>query len=433
MSTSSTPLGFLQGFKESHLTLERSWLKAAVAVTMLTANFLLSGCGGPPSPNPHIQHVAVIDAGSSGSRVVLYERMFQGDALQVEQRFADSGGLALSGFESTPGDAGPLGVKPLLDKLVANLQVSGVSPALVEVHFLATAGMRLVEGRNPAAANAIYDSVRSTLARSGLKLGRIGTLSGIEEGLFAWIDLNEIAGNFKTGREATLGLLEVGGASAQIAFATTAQDNRAVSVSVKGKSHRVFSQSWLGLGQDQARVSMIRLNQAGSGLTNNVCYPDNTGQAGGLQAFDVGIEGLFIDSGRYDFAACSELYDAQLRGMRVREVTTVPGFSASTLVGASSVSFALTDWRATDDVGKLGSHLQANCTGPDAYGNQVLPFLGRTAPGNRFAQNACANGTFMQALVFGAQGLGLLPWQFGVQIDKGQSINWTRGVVLIDP
>jgi hypothetical protein len=187
MSTSSTPLGFLQGFKETHSTLERSWLKAAVAVIMLTGNFLLLGCGGPPSPDPHIQHVAVIDAGSSGSRVVLYERMFQGDALQVEQRFEDSGGLALSGFESTPGDAGPLGVKPLLDKLVANLQVSGVSPALVEVHFLATAGMRLVEGRNPAAATAIYDSVRSTLARSGLKLGRIGTLSGIEEGLFAWI------------------------------------------------------------------------------------------------------------------------------------------------------------------------------------------------------------------------------------------------------
>lgn len=397
---------------------------------MLTGGFLISGCGGVHENLADDLHIAVIDAGSSGSRIVLYERLHQGDSLQVEQRFADSGGLALSSFESNPAEAGPLGVQPLLDNLLASLPARAIAPGSVKVHLLATAGMRLVEGRNPAAAAAIYDSARNTMARSGLKLGRIETLSGVDEGLFAWLDLNELAGNFNSDRTATLGMLEIGGASAQIAFATRAHDSRAVSVSVKGSIYRVLSVSWLGLGQDQARLSMIGLAQTDAGMTNNVCYPDNTGQAGGLSAFDAGINGLLIDSGMYDFAACSALYDRLFRAMRVRDVTTVSEFSATNLVGVSAVKFTLSDWRATSDPAMLGRQLQNGCTGLDAYGKQVLPLLGQSAPGNYFAQNACANGTYLQALVFGPEGLGLRPDQLRVDIGKDQSVNWTRGVAL---
>lgn len=407
----------------------RLWHLGVLALLFL-ATLGLSGCGGSRHEGGGTPYVAVIDAGSSGSRLVLYERVRKGPVLQVEQRFADSGGLALSGFESAPAEAGPQGVQPLLDKLLATLRTSAVLPAQVEVHLLATAGMRLVEGRDRAAAAAIYDSARATLAASGLRVGRVETLSGVDEGLFAWVDLNELAGNFRADAQGTLGLLEVGGASAQIAFATALQDSRAVTVSVNGKSHRVFSQSWLGLGQDQARLSMIGQGAPGAGLQDNACYPDNSSQAGGLQAFDAGIGGLFIASGRYDFAACSALYDALLRSLRLREVTTVPGFAGAALVGVSAVTFTLSDWQAGDDPGTLGRRLQQQCSGPDAYGSQVLPFLGRAAPGNRFAQNACANGSYVQALLFGPEGLGLQPGQLRSTVGAGLNVNWTRGVAL---
>ena len=430
MSTTTAFWDALQKSNGSTFTHARTWLKVLGAVLMLTGSFLISGCGGVHENLADDLHIAVIDAGSSESRIVLYERLRQGDSLQVEQRFDDSGGLALSSFESDPAEAGPMGVQPLLDNLLVSLRARAISPESVKVHLLATAGMRLVEARNPAAAAAIYDSARSTMARSGLRLGRIETLSGVDEGLFAWLDLNELAGNFNADRTATLGLLEIGGASTQIAFATRAQDSRAVSVTVKGKSYRVLSLSWLGLGQDQARLSMIGLAQTDAGMTNNACYPDNTGQAGGLRAFDAGINGLLIDSGRYDFAACSALYNTLLRGNRVREVTTVSEFAATSLVGVSAVKFALSDWQATSDPAMLGRQLQDSCTGLDAYGKQVLPLLGRSAPGNYFAQNACANGTYVQALVFGPEGFGLRPDQLRVDIGKDQSVKWTRGVAL---
>lgn len=205
-----------------------------------------------------------------------------------------------------------------------------------------------------------------------------------------------------------------------------------MNVTANGRSYRVLSLSWLGLGQDQARLSMINRSAPGAGFKDNACYPDNTSQAGGLQVFDAGVGDLFIASGRFDFSVCNALYDELLRALRVREVTTVPGFAGASLVGVLAVSFAMSDWQASLDPGALGPQLQQRCTGPDAYGTQVLPFLGRTAPGNRFAQNACANGTYVHALMFGPHGLGLRPDQLRTQVGPGLSVNWTRGVALAD-
>ncbi len=393
---------------------------------------VLAGCGGHSGETEVARFVAVIDAGSSGSRIVLYERIREAQAFKVEQRYTDTGGQALSSFENTPQLAGPTGVQPLIDKLQQALKPLNTPNTAVELHLLATAGMRLVEARNPAAAQAIYESARAVISASGLKAGRVETLSGTDEGLFAWLDLNDLAGHFRNASTPALGIVEVGGASTQIAFATSDEHSPAVTVSVQGKNYRVFSQSWLGLGQDQARLSMIRLhqNRMRPDDAGNPCYPDNVSQAGGLTAFDAGIEGLFIAIGGFDFAACSSLYDAVLSPLRVRQVAEMPGFANVSLVGVSAVNFALQDWQAASAPDMLSGQVQDRCTGTDAYGGQVLPFLGRTAPGNRFAQNACANGTYVHALLFGPQGLGIRPTQLKSETAAGFSVNWTRGVAL---
>lgn len=399
---------------------------------LLLTLVLLAGCGGNAGEAAFTRFVAVIDAGSSGSRLVLYERIRDGQGIKVEQRLTDTGGQALSSFESNPQQAGPAGVQPLIDKLQQALKTLNTPNSAVELHLLATAGMRLVEARNPAAAQAIYESARSVISASGLKPGRIETLSGTDEGLFAWLDLNDLAGHFRNGTPPALGIVEVGGASAQIAFATTEDYRPGVSVSVQGKTYRVFSQSWLGLGQDQARLSMIRLHQRQTTADDagNPCYANNTSQIGGLTAFDAGIEGVFIALGDFNFQACQSLYDAVLSPFGVGAVVAVPGFDNVSLVGVSSVNFALQDWQASAAPGMLAVQLQARCTGPDAYGAQVLPYLGRNPPGNRFAQNACANGTYAHALLFGPQGLKLRPAQLQSESAAGVSVNWTRGVAL---
>lgn len=137
---------------------------------------VLAGCGGHSGETDVARFVAVIDAGSSGSRIVLFERIREGQVLKVQERFFDTGGLALSSFEDKPQQAGPDGVQPLIDKLQQALKPLNTPHADVELHLLATAGMRLVEARNPAAAQAIYASAISVISASGLKTGRVETL-----------------------------------------------------------------------------------------------------------------------------------------------------------------------------------------------------------------------------------------------------------------
>ena len=121
--------------------LSKRWTK--LSVLLLTA-WLVAGTGSASPRN----YTAVIDAGSSGSRVHLYERTVVGVNAEVRSIFSKQGGRPMSSFAASPNDAGPIGVKPLLDELSAALAGINVLPHQVHVHLLATAGMRLIEERN---------------------------------------------------------------------------------------------------------------------------------------------------------------------------------------------------------------------------------------------------------------------------------------------
>lgn len=387
---------------------------------------LLTGCGGYWESGDPLRYVAVIDAGSSGSRIYLYERTWVGSELRVEQLLTDTGGQALSGFASNPAAAGPQGVQPLIDKLTARLDQLGLARDQVQLNLLATAGMRLVD--EPASA-AIYSSARNTIAASGLRVGRTETLTGQYEGVYAWVDVNNLAGRLTGGVSTPVGIVEVGGASAQVAFASEADDSQVASVSVHGRPYRVFSVSWLGLGQDQARKAMINGTGAGAGTSNNACFPNNAAGVGGT-SFDAAVGGLSVASGSYDFSQCSGLYANVLAPFNVGALAMVPGFADAQLVGVSSASIALSDWRASSDASQLGANLAVQCAGVNAYGNQVVSFLGQD-PASKFTQNACANGTYVHTLLFGSQGLGLAAGRISASTTLGiASSTWTRGFVL---
>lgn len=389
----------------------------------------LVACGALVDPNPY---VAVIDAGSSGSRVYLYQRSQSGSQTRTELLYSEAGGLAMSSFETNPTEAGPKGVQPLLTTLRAKLAQLGIDEAQVSIHLLATAGMRLVEQRNPDAAATLYNSVRNTLASSRMRVGRVETMSGQLEALYAWANANYLSGTFSGSGKTPVGIIEVGGASAQLAYVTSASaaDSNIISVVIDGRSYRVYGISWLGLGQNEARRKMIESTASGGGVSNNACYPDNPSGAGGLTDFDADIGGYRIAAGRYNFDTCSSLYSAVLKPFNVGAASQGADFAATYLLGISSLEFALKDWKALDDESVLDDNLKATCEGTNAWGAKVSPFLGGST--NRFAQNSCANGTFSHTLMFGSSGVGVRPSQFSaVSTIDGQPLTWTQGFALI--
>ncbi len=211
----------------------------------------------------------LFDAGSSGSRLYLYEHT---DAGWVEHR----------GNGDLPALADPVReIRGMtwddIDRVVA--EIVGALPAMVEdgplddgepawtgfdwrthcnvlsAGIYATAGMRIAEQTHRARAAELWPLLERGLAATlgdGVAVSA-RTLSGFEEGLFTWLALRETAGSND------FGIAEMGGASTQVAYpcpqcAEDAEDVR--TVIVDGEPLRLFSYSFLGLGVDEASKSL---------------------------------------------------------------------------------------------------------------------------------------------------------------------------------
>ncbi|GHU63651.1 hypothetical protein FACS1894123_06840 [Bacteroidia bacterium] len=201
------------------------------------------------------QKIAIIDAGSSGSRLYVYDVNKNEGKISIvypstpEQK-DNSKGRALSGV-ANHNDSVRVFLQTMTDKYD-----SGNNAEKIPLYVLATAGMRLVDEDK---ANSIYNMMHSQPREyNRFRLVTAMTISGRYEGLYAWIAANYKNGSlgFSTSTPEkpltytgiTHGILEIGGASMQIAFA--ANEKCATCISRKGFAH-IYSKSYLGGGVDK--------------------------------------------------------------------------------------------------------------------------------------------------------------------------------------
>lgn len=391
---------------------------------------------------PNVQsYEAVIDAGSSGSRLYLYERQSGPDGPKVTLLLEDKPKhqQGLSKYADNPEQAGVGEIRPLLAGLADFAQTNGIDPTAVTVSVLATAGMRLVE---PSIANRIHESVRQEIVSQGYAVRQIGTISGQDEGLYAWTALNDLKGNLRTGRE-TEGIVEVGGASAQVAFAVPLTVNRDAAVRrvrIGELDYAVFSRSFLGLGQNEARRSMVQTVTA-QGLAQNPCYPNSTSPN---VSFDVIKSGrshasLRVPGQDADFSlACFDVYlnviqktsASPTNGFALNRFQSTPGFRETRFVLVGSFYYKLRDWHLLEDRRpgrRLLTELLSRCVGDNAW-QTVSSYQGE----GFFAQNACANATYLYTLIFSGKGLALSSSRVEVlDAVNEEPLTWTRGFAIL--
>lgn len=232
----------------------------------------------------------VIDAGSSGSRVHVFRWSTApyGDSTSKAQEennelteqilssppeivqedgWSHKVSPGLSSFESKPKSSYKKHVKPLVEfaKRVIPKEQWKDTPVLLQ----ATAGMRLLP---TTARNAIMRDVCQGLKSDGEFLMKnceqqIEVIDGAAEGLYGWLGVNYLYGHFneKSNHDGrTLGFMDMGGASTQIAFSPAdqmqhekhADDMTTVYLrNMDGKEQKweVFVSTWLGFGANQAR------------------------------------------------------------------------------------------------------------------------------------------------------------------------------------
>ncbi|TVY78185.1 Golgi apyrase [Lachnellula suecica] len=229
----------------------------------------------------------ILDAGSSGTRVHVYRWLNSARARQdasahelislpdIHQKKSYTKKIkpGVSTFGDTPSEVGSY-LQPLLDHALSIVPADQVRDT--PIFLMATAGVRLLEkmkqnallGEICAYAQAHTDF---SLPDCGL---HIQVIPGETEGLYGWIAANYLLGGFdspddhKHGKgHHTYGFLDMGGASAQIAFApnsTEAEKHandlkllRMRTLNGESTEYKVFTTTWLGFGVNQARERYV--------------------------------------------------------------------------------------------------------------------------------------------------------------------------------
>lgn len=399
--------------------------------TLLVLTFGLVGIpAATAAPAP--TYVAVIDAGSSGTRLALFE---EGTGVTVTQVYrAPKNSAGLSSFATNAEAAGPDAVQPLLDQLRTHLDSQGIAIADVPVALLATAGMRRLKLNDPVAVRDIFASTRATIEASGFPLRANRILPDTQEALLAWLDANARAGTLGTPSQ-DIGIVEVGGASAQVAFRSPRATGPGVStVTVSGTDIHVVAISYLGLGANEARGFMQTAADGGE-----ECFPNN---ASGTDPVDyLASSTMPVPSAQADFrgAPCGRAYAAVVtdvagaypRAVRPRNLSDLPGFTRASFVGLGSIPFVYSDFRIAADADErsaLQTAVRTNCKGVDAWVKVRALF---PAGSQGFAETQCSSGAYLNQFLFSAVGVGLDPARFDAQPDlPGGEPTWSEGYAI---
>lgn len=279
----------------------------------------------------------VLDAGSSGTRVHVYRWLRNAAArkdadadelkslpeIKTKEEWVKKINPGVSSFADRPESVGAEHLAELLDH--AKSIVPAEDAKDTPIFLLATAGMRLLGNlERQLLLDQICSYARANtdflLPDCGL---HIQVIPGVTEGLYGWIATNYLMGAFDAPHKHdhgkghhTYGFLDMGGASAQIAFSpnTTETEKHANDLKLlrlrnidgSTQEHRVFVTSWLEFGVNEARRRFVEALQAATGPgvpeLPDPCLPSGlrTTLDGRDAASTIGTETTLLGTGRFD-------------------------------------------------------------------------------------------------------------------------------------
>lgn len=284
----------------------------------------------------------MVDAGSSGTRAFVYTWDSATEVPDVKPIY-DNG-------------------KPVKIKIKIRLADSAKDPELIErifkpicetaekyipnsersstpMYVFATAGMRLLQNnQQEAVCDQVYNFI-STKYKFRISRNNVRVINGVEEGVYGWLSVNHLLGNFKPGNnQPYFGAMDLGGASFQIAVEVNESDkyDESLLVSVGNRKIRVFSHSYLGYGVDVSSRSISKAISAvnDNDTVTNPCFPK------GYNTTIPGKEPIQVE-GTGDFERCAKIAKKILIDGPHFETINIPGIAnVKKLVGMANLYFA---------------------------------------------------------------------------------------------
>lgn len=227
------------------------------------------------------RYVLMIDAGSTGSRIHMFQfdKHRGNDTPELKNGWFEQLIPGLSSYESP--ELAAKSLDPLLDRALEVVPEKYHSKATV-LAVRATAGLRLL---SPKLRNDILENVYNRLSRKyPFKVADVTVMDGKEEGVNAWLTVNFLLGNLNNENSSTAAIFDLGGASTQIVFEpdfAIYTDMEAKNLLIHGDhrynfkfgehEHVLYQHSYLGYGLMEARKRIHREIYNNSTLSYNPC------------------------------------------------------------------------------------------------------------------------------------------------------------------
>ncbi|KAK6151894.1 hypothetical protein DH2020_014529 [Rehmannia glutinosa] len=218
------------------------------------------------------RYAVIFDAGSSGSRVHVFCFNQQLDLVPMGQdlELFLQRKPGLSGYAKDP-EAAANSLSYLLEK--AEAAVPKELRHNTPVRVGATAGLRQLEGD---ASDRILLAVREFLKnKSSLKSKAdwVTVLDGNQEGAYQWVTINYLLGNLGKRYSSTVGVVDLGGGSVQMAYAISesdaakapklsgGEDSYVQQMYLKGRTYHLYVHSYLHYGLLAARAEILKVDE----------------------------------------------------------------------------------------------------------------------------------------------------------------------------
>jgi hypothetical protein len=234
----------------------------------------------------------IIDAGSSGSRIYIYCWKPGGDPANrgpwVTAALGQQGKPLVFKFSTPLSDKScESDAHNCLSRLIDDARQNiGNDPQITRVHLMATAGMRRKEVDYPKETKVTMDTAEAYLKKTFKSASTVTStiITPEQEALYGWIAVNYLMGFLKDkdgNSSPTMGILELGGASTQIAYASSDPSSQGLATLPWGDTtYQIYRHSFDGLGQDKA-LDKINYSYSNSGHSSmskqrrpiNPCYP----------------------------------------------------------------------------------------------------------------------------------------------------------------
>ncbi|XP_027349652.1 nucleoside-triphosphatase-like [Abrus precatorius] len=219
---------------------------------------------------PITSYAVIFDAGSTGSRVHVFHFDQNLDLLRIGNELDHYKKITpgLSAYADNPQQAAK-SLIPLLDE--AESVVPEDMHPKTPLKLGATAGLRLLDGD---AAERILQAVRDMFKnRSTLNVqpDAVSVIDGLQEGSYLWVAVNYLLGKLGKKFTKTVGVVDLGGGSVQMAYAVSRNTAKTApkapeggdpymkKLVLKGKKYDLYVHSYLRYGREAARAEILKV------------------------------------------------------------------------------------------------------------------------------------------------------------------------------